>query len=575
MVQSSHHVVALVLYVAAVASALCYFYFSTWSAGHNVALEAVEGQCPGTTAPNGGDEWARTGLARDFHGMLNLPSDYAPGKISFRSCVSHTSETVVADIGGPGCVRIFWLVTGMGKSPTRPKHCVMTRDALMMIVRIYFDGSATPSIEAPLGSLFGIHHDFRDSWGNLEDGYGADNSMFKVSENGAMSLVAPMPFANGCRITLQDENPENVKMRVWAQVSYHQYNPACPMPEPLRLRALYRQQDIALNRQYADNFYQRSYHVGHSTGSGYLLGFTMGITVKDHQDWWYHNGAEMIIVDHTTRPRVMKGTGGEDFFGTSCHFSRHHNFPEWGFMYGNNSYGFSAYRFFVSDFQIKFSSEFSFEYGANRNMMESVMYWYQTGPAERIQPLPTLSQRLPAPGVVNSPPGSTPPPTGAILLWELSSPYPLTAWTVDANITVYDGLSYNYSIAPVFGFVSIGEHFFRYGSNERYPVNQEVYGRATLESPADGATPLVITHDDPFELILNGQLVHRKLQSTFGFHSYAITVMLKEGTNTFHCRCSNKENTNTRAWVFGLVFNQTSVHWQPDGSVADIDGGCG
>jgi hypothetical protein len=505
--------------------------------------------------------------------MLNLPSDYAPGKISFRSCVSHTSETVVADIGGPGCVRIFWLVTGMGKSLTRPKHCVMTRDALMMIVRIYFDGSATPCIEAPLGSLFGIHHDLGDSWGNLEEAYGADNSMFKVSENGAMSLVAPMPFANGCRITLQDENPDHrVKMRVWAQVSYHQYNPAYPMPEPLRLRALYRRQDLEHDRPKTNNFYKRSYHVGHSTGSGYLLGFTMGLTVKDGEDSWFHNGAEMIIVDHTTRPRVMKGTGGEDFFGTSCHFSRHHNFPEWGFMYGNNSDGFSAYRFFVSDFHIKFNSEFSFAFGANRNEMESVMYWYQTGPAERIQPLPTLSQRLPTPDVVD-PPRSPLPPTGAIPLWEFTGPYPLTEWT-DVSITAYDGLSYTVPIAPVFGFVSIGEHFFEYGTNEKYPVNQEVYGRATLESPADGATPLVITHDDPFELILNGQLVHRKLQPTFGFHSFAITVMLKEGTNTFHCRCTNKENINARAWVFGLVVNQTSVHWQPIGSIVDIDGQC-
>ncbi len=204
------------------------------------------------------------------------------------------------------------------------------------------------------------------------------------------------------------------------------------------------------------------------------------------------------------------------------------------------------------------------------------MYWYQTGPAERIQPLPALSQRLPAPNVVD-PPLSPLPPTGAVPLWEFTGPSPLTEWT-DATITAYDGFSYTVPIAPVFGFVSIGEHFFEYRTNEGYPVNQEVYGRATLESPAGGEKRLVITHDDPFELMLNGQVVHRKLQPTFGFHSYAIMVMLKEGTNTFHCRCTNKENTNTRAWVFGLVVgehsNHTAMHWQPIGSAADLDGSC-
>ncbi|KAL6070061.1 hypothetical protein QOT17_007119 [Balamuthia mandrillaris] len=586
------------LAVAALAAPLFLYALSRLSGSSLQSLPHVHHQGGGAAALVGPGH----GLVRDFHNMLLLPGEFVSNKISFRSCVSHDSETVVADIHGPGCIRLLWMVTGMGNRKARPKACVYTRDALMMVLRVYFDGSTTPSIEAPLGSLFGIHHENEDRWGNLDDGYGADNILFKVSQNGALSLLAPMPFANGCRITLQDENPDmSVKMRMWVQVSYYQYptvTPTNPMPETLRLRALYRRQDRAhdYRHAYKHNF-KRSYHVGHAIGSGYVLGFTMGLSRKDEGDHWFHNGGELIILDHTTNPRVIKGTGGEDFFGTSCQFSKHHNFPDWGFMYGNNSVQFSAYRFFVSDFQIRFRSEFSFEYGANKDVVETVLFWYQDqtehSPLSEddvsVEKLPPVWQRLepvnnsiPPPSLVKK------PPTGAVSIWRFTSPFSLEQWIKIRNVSSatlpsQEGLKYELEIEPTFGFVSIGEHFFTYTTNEGYPVNIVVYGQAILESAQNKEVTFVITHDDPFELFLNGQLIHRQLESTFAFQSYSISVSLKQGANTLHCTSSNTENVNTRAWVFGLVVledveqqQRTSMFLAPLGTNTGvfIDGSC-
>ena len=100
----------------------------------------------------------------DFHNILKLPMDFTPNKISFRTCVSHTEETVIADIHGSGSIRMLWLVTGLGARSGRPSHCVLSKDALMMVVRIYFDGSNIPSVETPLGPLFGFHHDTKEYW---------------------------------------------------------------------------------------------------------------------------------------------------------------------------------------------------------------------------------------------------------------------------------------------------------------------------------------------------------------------------------------------------------------------------
>lgn len=156
-------------------------------------------------------------VQKEFYNMLTLPTVGAPNKISFRSCISRTNETVLADIEGPGCVKQFWLVTGMGNEG-RPARCVFTKDSLMMVLRVYYDDETKPSIEAPLGAFFGIYHDRGDQWGNTAEGYGADNALFKISENGAYTWMAPMPFAKRIRITLINENQEDVKMRVWSQV---------------------------------------------------------------------------------------------------------------------------------------------------------------------------------------------------------------------------------------------------------------------------------------------------------------------------------------------------------------------
>lgn len=483
--------------------------------------------------------------------MLTLPVDGYPNKIAFRSCVSRTNETVIADIEGPGVVRVFWLVTGMG-SQGRPQRCVWTKDALMMVLRVYFDHEAIPSIEAPLGALFGIYHDLRDNWGNTASGYGADTSLFKISENGALSLTVPMPFLH-VRFTIMNEVPYEVKMRIWAQVSYDMFDKRCPFPETLRLKALYRMED-RVNEQIPRKLphqYKRSYLVGHGQGSGYLLGFTLGTTINDTADHWFHNGAEMIVLDHTTNPRVLKGTGGEDFFGTSCWFEKHHNFPDWGFLYGDNFHYFAAYRFFLTDMKMPFRSEFQFSYGANRNFMQSVMYWYQRSPALAVQKaLPPLATRLKE-VVGDAPSLHIPAPTGAIAYWNISDTY-------DTNHRRHmqpgehiqaDELLF---MRPTFGFLSLGEYFFTYHTNEGYPMNAFVFARAFYDHHRSDEVTAIITHDDPFKLFINTHLVYSEDASLAGFHTFEIPIKLQQGRNIFIAKVMNFENTNTRAWVFGL-----------------------
>lgn len=491
-------------------------------------------------------------MRSEFHDMLTLPVLRYPNKISFRSCVSRENETVIADVKGPGVVRMLWLVTGMG-AEGRPARCVWTKDSLMMVLRVYFDNELTPSIESPLGALFGVYHDLQDAWGGPANSYGADNTLFKISENGALTLTIPMPFQRNLRVTLQNEVPEDVKMRIWAQVSYDMFDPRCPFTETLRLKALYRMEDRAVEYKprHEPYMYKRSYLVGHGRGSGYLLGMTLGLTLNDTNDSWFHNGGEMIILDQTTNPRVLKGTGGEDFFGTSCWFHGHHNFPDWGFLYGNGETQFSAYRFFVTDLTLPFNSEFYFTYGGNRDFMQSLLYFYQRSgsamlPVQRA--LPTVYSRLRL--APSDPSLHIPAPTGAFAYWNISKAQPIGEQHSADHASHVDEWFF---LRPSFGFLSIGEYFFVYYSNEGYPVNRFVWARAFYDNRGQETNALaVITHDDPFKLYVNRHSVYQEHSPLSGFHTFEVPVRLLRGRNVFFARVTNMENTNARAFVFGL-----------------------
>lgn len=535
-----------------------------------VRASADSGACPSTeTQPA-------------YHGMLRLPKHSVTHKISFRSCINHQNETAIADISGPGAVTQFWLVTGIGQRRQRPKFCVYTSDALTLVVRVYVDGEATPRIEAPLGPMFGIHHDVGDNWGNSNP-YGADNNVYKISENGAFTLIAPMPFSKGCRITIQDESPDlTLRMRIWAQTNYAAYDPRCPMPETLRLHAAYRIQDRQVEYPVTNEEpakYKRSYVVGHGVGRGYLLGATFGFNPQDTLDWWFHNSGELIIMDHQTNPRVYKGTGGEDTFLSSCWFHEHHNFPDWGYQSGDNKNQFSAYRWFVGDMQMPFNSSFQFQYGLNRDFVASVMYWYQSGPAVPMNKHTPLDQRTRKAPV--DPTLRIDPPTGQIQHWNFTPIHKLVHWE-HSHLEVPVHFDELVGIKPVLGMISVGEYFFRYGvGNEGYPTDVFLWGRAYYQSAVEQEVRIMVTHDDPVELFLNDDLIYSNHKSLPGHHSFDVYTTLDAGRNTFIVKMANNENNNARAFVLGVnlffgkeAANKDRFYLQPFGGVIDTDFAC-
>ena len=108
-------------------------------------------------------------------------------------------ETVVlADLEGPGVVNHIWLTVAASEYGW-PR---------LLRLRVYYDGSATPSVDAPLGDFFAVGHGFERPVRSL--------MVRDSSEGRSRNSYWPMPFRRSCRITVTNEGRRRV-----ANLYYH------------------------------------------------------------------------------------------------------------------------------------------------------------------------------------------------------------------------------------------------------------------------------------------------------------------------------------------------------------------
>src|SRR4249920_2629589 len=102
-------------------------------------------------------------------------------------------ETItLADLEGPGIVTHIWLTIAANEYGW-PR---------LLRLRVYYDGSAEPSVDAPVGDFFGVGHGFERSVKSL---------MVRDSSAGrARNSYWPMPFRKSCRVTITNEGRRRV-----------------------------------------------------------------------------------------------------------------------------------------------------------------------------------------------------------------------------------------------------------------------------------------------------------------------------------------------------------------------------
>ncbi len=289
--------------------------------------------------------WDRSGGNGDARGV-------APG------------ETItLLDAKGAGVIRRFWVTIA-------PRAEVAIHS--QAILRMYWDGEATPSVEVPVGAFFGV-------------GFGEQVDYISTPLNetsGGYNCYWPMPFHKSARWTLTNLSKRRLDA-FYYNVDYLAYQ---SLPKAMRhFHAQYRRENPTRAG--------RNYTFLEATGQGHYVGSALFMRNLHGAGLGFLEGDEMVYVDGETKPSI-NGTGTEDYFSSGWYFDRGtYSAPYHGVIIKDDVRGrVSAYRWHIED-PIPFtkSLRFTIEHGhANDHEADyaSVAYWYQTEPHAPFPPLP-------------------------------------------------------------------------------------------------------------------------------------------------------------------------------------------
>jgi hypothetical protein len=341
--------------------------------------------------PTSGDRLTALTRPHDYIQHRSSSYDRSGGNADARPIAPGAVLTLL-DEPGPGVLTHIWITIA---SPNE-------NHLKQLVLRLYWDGETTPSVESPVGDFFGL---------GLGEYYLYHSVPLSVGADNALNSFFVMPYQKHARITVANDGPDKVDS-FYFNIDYR----SCSKPLPadtLYFHAQYRQATPA--RGWTSDWTSNSdpkvnnrpnlsgednYVWLDARGQGHYVGVTMSIL--QNQDGWWGEGDDMFFVDGEPRPSI-NGTGSEDYF-----------LGAWGF--GSHSFGYdlygapvkgseragsrtSVYRFHL-DSPIPFTKSLraTIEHGHANHRSDnffSVAYWYQSEPHAPFPALPPVNDRVP------------------------------------------------------------------------------------------------------------------------------------------------------------------------------------
>jgi hypothetical protein len=314
----------------------------------------------------------------------------------------------VAEIDGPGCIKHIW---------STHSHAHLRDACRSLVLRMWWDGEKTPSVEVPLVDFFG-------------GGFGISRNFvslpLQMNPDGGrgMNCYFPMPFREHARIEVHNEWKEEVHLFYYVDYELYPrweddlayFHAQWRRENPTRgwghkdLKGPANKKNLEWYWKTPNTTGDDNYVILDATGRGQYVGCHLDIDcfAREKNDW-YGEGDDMIFIDGEPWPPSLHGTGTEDYFsGAYCPHQEFHT-PyagitqysgsptwtehDWPFR-GKNS----MYRFHIED-PIRFekSIRVTIEHGHNNkltNDYSSTAYWYQFEPHGRFPKLPPVKKRL-------------------------------------------------------------------------------------------------------------------------------------------------------------------------------------
>jgi len=481
---------------------------------------------------------------------LDLPDNGLPDRVAAVHAIPPKTRENWATLDGPGCIRHIWVTM---KNPNAAEPAWRTNRKIVM--RIFFDDSQTPQVEAPVGDFFGLLHGV--------DYYEINNEFLSVEAWSGYNCYFEMPFAKNARVEFETGDE---RVPLYFQLDWQRY-PGAEMKETRRFCASWRRE--MPTARYGENFLMLD-----ADGPGQLIGFFYGVRLIDNIDRWSHGGAENIYLDGLgAHPAYIRGIGGEDTFGTSYGGVQH---PPESHLYTGIPYyktedigeargaqRLAAYRFFVHD-AIRWQESVHMRFGTMENDICATVYWYQSQPVRPFVKLPKFEDLMPGVKL----------PRGAMDL-----PLPDSGtWQVQGPLDNEDGAAIKAALAaPLPADFHPGPDWTSRPANHGFIDFNLVYrpekrgvavhytGKAAqaacvLNADRDLTAQVRVAWDDRAVLRVNG-LPPIDLGVHAAFRERVVDVPLKKGANQIVLTLSNETGNNHGGWAF--AFKATA----PDGQV--------
>lgn len=284
------------------------------------------------------------------------------------------TSLVIAELNGPAVVRRF-------RISHQEKDSIATNRGV--IVRIYWDGEQTPSVEVPIGDFFGTGFGEQRNF---------DSAVWK-QRKGNKEILYPMPFKKSARFELVNLTPKKFKSFSWRI----DYDTKVALPQDIEyFHACFR-----ISRPVPLNSVHRAME---TEGHGKFVGLVWShhwINPEKHAEGTQNFG---IDGEH------IKATGSEDFFGQGWGFSE-----KKPFAYKGNSYSpmlsttagagewwkVTAYRALLLDplhFQKSLKldlTNYGVDVGHKTDEYDTACFWYQSEPHPPFLPLPPAEDLFP------------------------------------------------------------------------------------------------------------------------------------------------------------------------------------
>ena len=338
------------------------------------------------SAENFTGEKGKGGMATEGIGAVAARELGHGWKISPCITIPPNGTVTLADIEGPGAIQQMWFT-------------VFPKFWRNLILRIYWDGEETPSVEVPLGDFFCHGWCTRTNITSLP---------VAVNPAGGFNCYWEMPFRRHARITVENLIPDAIE-GFFYQINY-------TLTEVEADRAYFHAQ---FRRQNPLPYREVYTILDNIAGQGHFIGVYMAWGVNNNL--WWGEGEVKFYLDGDVEYPTIASTGLEDYFCGSYNFDPTPKHDQGYITYTTPYAGFhqvirpssdyrtqfrmGMYRFHVMD-PVRFESDLKITvqalgWGYNGRWLHmqddvaSVAYWYQTLPHRPFPALPPAQQRWP------------------------------------------------------------------------------------------------------------------------------------------------------------------------------------